>query len=275
MGVDRFAGGDQRYLRDVQYLDPVRLTARADLHVKYGTAKLGWFPWVAGQIAWPSNAEVLEVGCGLGWLWAEAANELPKGLRLTLTDLSPGMVRTAADRVSALGGFTVVDALEADAQRLPFEWGGFDVVVANHMLYHLPDPQRGVAELARVCRPGGVLVAATSGPAHLRELWEIRATVFGGPAVSNTVAVFGTSSGAPMLRRHFAEVEWREYVDELHCTSPKDVVAFLTSTPPGEDATPEQLQRLQRVIEDRLQEGHGVLRISKDTGVFLGRQPVP
>ncbi|MFP3901921.1 MAG: hypothetical protein ACLFXM_13790, partial [Acidimicrobiia bacterium] len=68
-----FAGGDQAYLRDVQYRDPTKLTARANLHVKYRTAVKPWFPWIVGQIRWPAGAEVLEVGCGAGWLWEEAA----------------------------------------------------------------------------------------------------------------------------------------------------------------------------------------------------------
>src|SRR4029434_4014745 len=99
---DPFAGGDQAYLREVQYRDSTRLAARARLHVKYGTARGAWFPWVATQIDWPAGAagstwcatqidwpagaRVLEVGCGAGWLWAEASAHLPGGLRLTLTD---------------------------------------------------------------------------------------------------------------------------------------------------------------------------------------------
>lgn len=274
MSADRFSGGDQRYLRDVQYADPAKLTARADLHVRYGTAEVAWFPWVARQVTWPTGgADVLEVGCGPGWLWAEAAADLPAGLRLTLTDLSPGMVRAAADRAAAVDGLTVVDAREADAQHLPFEENSFDVVVANHMLYHLPDPEQGVAELARVCRPDGLLLAATIGSTHLRELWGIRAAVLGGAVTSGTAAVFGTESGAPILRRHFGDVEWRRYDDELRCTSADDIVAFLTSTPPGEDATRAQRARLRRLADDRLCAGGGVLRVTKETGVFLARRP--
>jgi ubiquinone/menaquinone biosynthesis C-methylase UbiE len=57
---------------------------------------------MAGQIGWPSEGVILEVGCGPGWLWSEAASQLPSGLRLTLTDLSAGMVDAAFNRVSGL-----------------------------------------------------------------------------------------------------------------------------------------------------------------------------
>jgi SAM-dependent methyltransferase len=152
----------------------------------------------------------------------------------------------AGDRARASSGLELVEAEVADARELPFDDEAFDVVIANHMLYHVPAPETAVAELARVLRPDGVLMAATSGPRHLRELWEIRAEVFGGPPRSLNTEVFGSVTGASILRAFFSNVEWREYADTLRCTSVDDVVAFLTSSPPGEDASPDQLMVLWR-----------------------------
>ena len=270
MSRDRFAARDQDYLRDVQYRDPTKLTARADLHGRYGTAAQGWFAWVVAQIDWPPAGDVLEVGCGPGWLWAEGGAGLPSGLRLTLTDLSPGMVAVAGDRVRSLSRFESVETQVADAQTLPFDDDAFDVVVANHMLYHVPDPARAVSELGRVLRPDGVLMAATVGPRHLRELWEIRSEVFGVAPTSHIVDVFGTETGRTILEEGFARVRWREYEDTLHCTVAEDVVSFLTSAPPGEDASPGQLDHLRRAVASRF-DTHGVLTVSKETGVFLAR----
>jgi len=271
-GGDRFVGRDQKYLRDVQYKDPVKLTARADLHTKYGTAVTGWVPWVLAQIDWPEAGDVLEVGCGPGWLW-EGAADLPAGLRLTLTDLSPGMVEAAGGRARALSHFETVATRVADAQTLPFDDDAFDIVIANHMLYHVPQPDVAVAEMARVLRPDGMAMAATVGPRHLRELWEVRCEVFGGSPTSTLADVFGSVTGAAILSRRFTDVEWREYEDPLHCTVPEDVVAFLTSAPPGEDASPAQLSSLRRVVDERFHSGGGVFAVSKETGIYLGRGP--
>jgi SAM-dependent methyltransferase len=267
------AGGDQQYLREVQYGDLTRLAARANLHIKYSTAPIEWYRWVVAQTHWPPNAQVLEVGCGPGGLWVNAADDLPSGLRLTLTDLSPAMVAAARDRVQDLAKYAAVRAEEADAQQLPFADASFDVVVGNHMLYHVPDPARAVAELARVLRDDGVVIAATNGPHHLVELWEIRAEVFG-PAFARDegVEVFGPVSGLPTLNRWFEYVEWREYDDELRCTDPNDVIAFITSAPPGEDASAEQLLQLDRAVRSRF-DADGMLTVSRDTGVFLCRDP--
>ena len=49
-GASRFAGGDQGYLREEQYRDASRLSIRADLHVRYGTAEVPWFEWVRARL---------------------------------------------------------------------------------------------------------------------------------------------------------------------------------------------------------------------------------
>ena len=55
-----------------------------------------------------------------------------------------------------------VEALVGDVQALPFDDGSFDAAVAAWMLYHVPDVDRPIAELAPVSRPGGRLVAVTN-----------------------------------------------------------------------------------------------------------------
>jgi ubiquinone/menaquinone biosynthesis C-methylase UbiE len=94
-----------------------------------------------------------------------------------------------------------VDARVGDIQALPFADGEFDAVVANFMLYHVPDVQRGLAEVARVLRPGGRLVAATNGVRQLGELWDLV-----GRDLSERWDLFMRETGEEMLRPHFASV---------------------------------------------------------------------
>lgn len=269
------SGGDQAYLREVQYRDGSKLSDRAQLHVKYSIASVAWFPWLSRQIEWPTSARVLDVGCGTGWLWAEAAPSLPDDLDLTLTDLSIGMVRDALGRVSGRGRHRRVTGHVADVQQLPYTAEQFDVVVANHMLYHVPDPRLAVREMARVLRPDGVVLVATNGPAHLRELWEIREEVFGGGSGRWFSDVFGIDNGGAMLREQFADVTWHPYDDRLICLDPDDVLTFMRSCPPAETATPAQLHHMSQVVEARFAAGAGVLEVEKETGVFTCRSPHP
>jgi SAM-dependent methyltransferase len=134
---------------------------------------------------------MLEVGCGTGELSERVQREL--GAEVVALDVSPRMVELSIARG--------VDARVGDVQDLPFGDGMFDCAVAAWVLYHLPDLDRGISELARVLKPGGTLVAATLGEGNMAELWQ---------AVGDTATrglSFGHHNGEEALRKHFAEVE--------------------------------------------------------------------
>lgn len=141
-----------------------------------------------------SPQDVLDVGCGMGELAERVAKEL--GARVQALDISERMV----DLTRARG----VDVVVGDVQQLPHADDSFDVVVANWVLYHVPDVDRGVRELARVLRPGGRLIAATVGPDHMAELWQLL-----GGAVTSGLS-FDHDNGAALLGGHFGAVERRE-----------------------------------------------------------------
>ena len=260
------SGADQEYLRSVQYRDGRKLGARRALHEAYGRNDLQ--RWLAGLCAWPRGGPVLEVGCGAGWFWEAAAEVAPADLSITLTDLSEGMVAETLARVRGLGRWATVEGRAADAQALPFPDASFDLVLAFHMLYHLPDPARGVAELARVLRPGGQALIATNGPGHLAELTAVSREVFGDSVWDALHARFSLANGGALLEPAFARVELRPHPDRMLCTDPAIVVDYLTSYPPGEDATPDQLARLRAAVEAAIARGGGAMTVTSEPGVF-------
>ncbi len=69
--------------------------------------------------------------------------------------------------VAATNGFTNVTGKTCDVQDLPFGNGRFDLVVANHMLCHVPNPDLAIGEAARVMKPEGLFTAATNGFGHM------------------------------------------------------------------------------------------------------------
>ena len=143
-------------------------------------------------IAALSPQRVIEVGGGQGELAERMVSEL--GAEVSFVDLSPRMVELARARG--------IDAQVGDVQELPFADGSFDVAVAAWMLYHVPDLDRGLAELARVLEPGGRLVAVTNGADHLKELRELFPRTFDSP--------FWREHAEEVLRRHFRDVERRD-----------------------------------------------------------------
>ena len=219
-GRAKAVGIDTEYLRDHQYKDPTNLHARVALHAKHTVAEQPWFEWVAAQFNWPPRGDVLEVGCGSGLLWANIAPLLPD-LQLTLTDISEGMLDAARRAVAPFANVDLVDARTCDAQELPFQDDSFDVVVANHMLYHVPDRPRAIHEFARVLRPDGVLMAATNGARHLEQVSNVSREAFGWSTMDFVDRRFGRSTGGDLLDDSFADVERREYPSTLAATSPK------------------------------------------------------
>jgi ubiquinone/menaquinone biosynthesis C-methylase UbiE len=137
---------------------------------------------------------VLEIGCGTGHLAKSIIEALP-GVHYLATDASPAMVDSAA----SLG----VPAIAALADDLPCADQSFDVAIAAWMLYHVPDLDAALRELRRALRPGGLLVAATNGEAHLAELMR---DAGGDPLVTQ----FTSEVAEAVLRRHFAEVTRRD-----------------------------------------------------------------
>jgi SAM-dependent methyltransferase len=104
---------------------------------------------------------LLDAGCGTGEFAERAVRVL--GCEAVGVDQSERMVELTCGRG--------VEAVVASVERLPFADGDFDAVAANWMLYHLPDLDHGLQELARVLRPGGRLVALLNDPEHLADLW--------------------------------------------------------------------------------------------------------
>ena len=172
-----------------------------------------------------------------------------------------------------LDGIDLVGARTSDAQDLPFADAAFDVVVANHMLYHVPEPARAVAEFSRVLRPDGVLLAATNGPRHLDVLADLSRQTLGWSPLDFADGRFGTSNGAAILGTAFASVEWQPHPSTMVCTDPDDVFAFIASTAAGQEASADERLALKEAIEDRFRAEGGTMTVTVETGCFVARDP--
>lgn len=153
----------------------------------------------AEEVAYEAVAEVaprrvLEVGCGMGEMAERIQKEL--GADVQAIEISERMVELTRARG--------VNVELGDTQSLAFADGEFDCVVANWVLYHVPDVDLAVREIARVLEPGGRLVAGTLGANHMVELWQM----LGGAATSGLT--FDHDTGSAALEPYFAKVDRRE-----------------------------------------------------------------
>lgn len=122
------------------------------------------------------GGRILEVGVGTGI----ALPDYGRHCRVIGLDLSFDMLRFARKRVDD-GLSNVEGVLQMDASRLAFPDGAFDCVVAMYLITVVPDPEAVMAELARVCKPGGevILVNHFAAEAGMRALIEKTAAPFG------------------------------------------------------------------------------------------------
>jgi ubiquinone/menaquinone biosynthesis C-methylase UbiE len=104
------------------------------------------------RLAGPAPRRVLDVGCGTGFL---ALTFAELGHTVTGIDLSPQMIDRA--RLKAEQASQQIDFSVGDAAALDCADETYDLVVARHVIWNLPDPELGVAEWVRVLRPGGRL----------------------------------------------------------------------------------------------------------------------
>jgi SAM-dependent methyltransferase len=250
-----------------QYSDSQKLAARARLYQDSTVAGTPWFPWVAERLGLSGGEAVLDIGCGPGWFWAASAEIVPLDIALTLADQSAGMVEEAVGRCRE-AGFARVEGKQADAMALPFADQSFDVVVAMHMFYHLADQVAAMAEMHRVLKPGGRLVVTTNGRENLTGLYAL-STSFGGGAVDPAAEAFGFERAEELMRAQFGAVAVEEHPAGLRVTDPETVYLALTSYPPGDRASEDQLVAFRAAIDKAFAAGDGVLTLRKQTGVFI------
>jgi SAM-dependent methyltransferase len=258
---------DPAYLQGEQYRDAVNLNARIILHSRFSTNQYGWFKWVFDHFEIGPKARILELGCGPGDLWLQNENRLPRGWRIALSDFSPGMVSQARDNIGwqAQRFFLTV----IDAQAIPFDGGGFDAVIANHVLFHVPDRKRAFAEIRRVLKTGGRFYATTIGENHQVEMTDLLRRF--DPTVEDVFKSderpFTLENGGKQLQAWFSEVALDRYPDSLRVSEVPPLVDYLLSSVHFQQAE-DRRQMLTAFLTAEIAARDGAIQIKKDSGIF-------
>jgi len=128
-------------------------TRQAPTFTAGGWAAAG-LDWITGQIALAGHEQVLEVAAGAAHLGRALA---ARAAHVTAIDLTAAMLREGKAQADARAEGNLLFEV-GDAAHLPYLDASFDVVVCRLAIHHFPQPRAPVAEMVRVCRPGGQIV---------------------------------------------------------------------------------------------------------------------
>jgi len=255
-----------------QYENSSNLKARINIHELFSINKYGWMPYFFEQINLKGKMKILELGCGDGSLWVKNYEKLPKNIDITLTDFSPGMLEDAKNNLGKMQKrfkFKIVDA-----ETIPYKDETFDVVIANHMLYHVNDIDKAFSEIYRALKKGGVFYAATVGKSHMKEMRSIVSELGVDMVTTKSFEAtekFQLENGMDIFKKWFKDIKLTRYDDGLFVTEATPLLDYILSMPGNTDRnfSSEEKKYIIDFLEKRIKESGGI-KITKDTGFFTG-----
>ena len=247
-----------------QYAVPKGLDTRLTFHEKYSTNRQGYGTWLVSNYDIRDGMTVLESGCGTGSLWLGREDLVSRCRKLILSDLSDGMLETAKKN---LGEYDNIEYRKADIQDLPFMNETFDVVIANSMLYHVPDIDKGLREVRRVLKKGGVFYCATYGEHNFTDRLAEWFRLGGEDFRPNHN--FTMQNGKEILSSSFESITAEFYEDSLHVTKADDLVEYLRSLASFKAVIDLPVQTIRDILKAHTIDG--TIDLPKEYGMFICR----
>ncbi len=256
-----------------QYADSKNFGARVELNRRFGTNPYKWTSWVFDQMVFAGNVRILELGCGTALLWRSNLQRIPDDSHIILSDFSEGMLKGAKNILN-----NALDKFEfnvINAEQIPYSDDLFDIVIANHMLYHIPNLEKALSEISRVLKPNGTFYASTFGLNYMKELTELVSNfdnniIF---SLKPLAHAFGLENGGELLRKYFEEVKIMEYDDELEVTESEPLVNFILSTKARRFFKGSKKDEFNEYIMNIIK-NEGKIKITTKSGLLIAQNPI-
>ena len=245
-----------------QYANAGSLDSRISIHDKYSTNKQGFRNWIFENYKIKDGMRILELGCGTGDIWKGRRETVNRVSELILSDLSEGMLASAK---AMLDGYENIRYELIDIQSIPYENEAFDIVIANMMLYHVPDMDKALSEVYRVLKKSGEFYSATYGE---HGIMEYLADIFKDCGVKDDSGKsFTLQNGGELLSGCFSRVDRLLYIDSLAVTDINDMVAYIRSMSNISAFADMPESTLRKILNNNLTDG--VLNVPKEYGMFI------
>lgn len=254
-------------LKSSQYANEKNLSARIYVHHKFSTNPIDYPIWIFDQMLedFPSNANIVEFGCGNALIWSANTHRIPQGWTITLTDLSQGMLDDARQNLgdhASRFNFQVVDI-----QDIPFEDNQFDAVIANFMLYHVPNRPQAIQGLRRILKADGIVHSVTFGKNHMREFNQLIEQAVPHYEWRPDTLPFNVDNALEELGQSFGRVQTIPYESNLRVTEAQPMVEYLGSTARIEHVTHDELAIFRNLVTDII-DAKGEFFIQKEIVLF-------
>ena len=268
-------------LKSQQYKDSSKFNARIHLHAKFATNKYPWFEWVFDNMRKEDNLKVLEIGCGTGMFWKMNAARIPKNWDITLSDFSEGMLKDA--QCAILNSIKGIKYEVVDIENIPYESNTYDIAMANHMLYHVPDRKKAFSEIRRVLKKDGIFYATTMSSDNMKEMGQLikeyilesRGLRFFPLKRENKLFNnFSVENGGEQLKEYFNDVTLKIYKNSLLITEAQPLLDYIYSlsdiTSEGMKLNSINKESFLEFLNSKIKETGGVI-MSSDWGIFISR----
>jgi ubiquinone/menaquinone biosynthesis C-methylase UbiE len=264
MGCETMSNINNASVVTQQYKDDKNLSIRIALHQKYSTNKYGYTNWLFDLYEFFDGCNVLELGCGNGSVWDNRIQDLPTQSKLTLSDISDGMIEIVKEKLKK---YPNVSTDIIDIQNISYPDNTFDIIIANSMLYHIPNLEKAVSEVYRVLKPGGKFYATTIGTGGMNGYLHEKLKEFNPKIDAFRPFPFNLQNGKEILSKDFPRVELYEHEDSLEIIETSDLVNWILSTTLTSRFDKKELDGLD-IFFERCKDSRGVIRIPKQAGMF-------
>lgn len=253
-----------------QYKDDSKFKKRQEFHDKYSTNKYGFRNWMFDRYEIVSGNKILELGCGNGLMWDKKYSELPKDIKLILSDFSEGMCNIVKGKHIEHRN---VEIRQIDIQNIPYEDNTFDIVIANHMLYHVPDVDKAIEEVYRVLKKEGTFYASTLGVDGFQKYLNEKIKEFNSNMDYFNIEKwsFTLKNGAKVLGKKFNDIKKYEYEDSIEIPDENELVEWIFTSAVLQDVDKKQFNGLAEHFA-KYKDGDGIIHIPKQIGCFISKK---
>jgi len=162
---------------------------------------------------WDGDNPILDVGTGTAQVPIALCGQSATA-RITAIDLAGHMLAVGRANVEQAGLTDRITLERQDAKRLPYPDGAFAAVISNSIVHHIPEPGCVLAEMVRICRPGGVLLVRDLLRPPDETTWRALVATYAGDTNDHQRQMFADS-----LQAALSLAEVRTLVAALGCAA--------------------------------------------------------